>query len=158
METVKQTIAQNFGVGDAHKLVPEDQQFSLEQIPSLDGKVAVVTGGSQGIGYGCTYSLLSHGIQKLFILSVSKNVVNGAIEGIRNELGDEAARKVTWIQADLSDWKRAREVAEQIADKTDRLDILINNAARGIMTYQLTDDGVDLHVRPTVVVSPPHSI
>ena len=33
-----------------------------------------------------------------------------------------------------------------IADKTDRLDILINNAARGIMTQQLAKKGVDLYM------------
>lgn len=147
METVKQTIAQNFG-GDSHQLVPESQQFSLDQIPSLKGKVAVVTGGSEGIGYGCTHSLLSHGIEKLFILSVSKDVVEGAVSAIREELGDEAAKKVTWLECDISDWKKTKETADKIANSTDRLDILINNAARGIMTYQLTDYGVDRHVGP----------
>lgn len=147
METVKQTIAQNFG-GDSHKLVSEDQQFSLEQIPSLKRKVALVTGGSEGIGYGCTHSILSHGIEKLFILSVSKDTVDGAVSAIQEELGDEAAKKVTWLQCDLSDWKKTMETADKIANNTDRLDIVINNAARGIMTYQLTDYGVDRHVCP----------
>lgn len=150
METIKQTIAQNIG-GDSHKLVPESQQFSLEQIPSLKGKVAVVTGGSEGIGYGCTHSMLSHDIEKLFILSVSKEVVDGAVASIREELGDEAAKKVTWLQCDLSDWKKTKETADKIANSTNRLDILINNAARGIMTYQLTDYGIDRHVCPRVL-------
>lgn len=157
METIKQTIAQNIG-GDSHKLVPESQQFSLEQIPSLKGKVAVVTGGSEGIGYGCTHSILSNGIEKLFILSVSKDVVDGAVSSIREELGDEAAEKVTWLQCDLSDWKKTKETADKIANSTDRLDILINNAARGIMTYQLTDYGIDRHVcQDFCCISSPHS-
>lgn len=147
METVKQTIAQNLG-GPSHLLVPEHQQFSLEQVPSLNGKVAVVTGGSEGIGFGCTHTLLSHGIEKLFILSLVKDKADGAVEAIRSDLGGEAAKKVTWIECDLSDWNRVKEVAEQISNSTDRLDILINNAGRGIMTYQLTDYGVDRHVRP----------
>lgn len=145
METIKQTIAQNFG-GDAHKAVSEEHQFALEQVPSLDGKVAVVTGGSEGIGYGCTHTLLSHGVKKLFILSLSKDVIDGAVEAIREEMGEEAAKKVVWIQCDISDWKKVKEVAEKIGSSTDRIDILINNAARGIMTYQLTDYGVDRHV------------
>lgn len=147
METIKQTIAQNLG-GDSNKLVSEDQQFTLQKIPSLDGKVAVVTGGSEGIGYGCTHSLLSHGIEKLFILSVSKEVVDGAVSAIGEELGSEIAKRVTWLQCDLSDWNKTKETANKIASATDRLDILINNAARGIMTYQLTDYGVDRHVSP----------
>lgn len=147
METIKQTIAQNLG-GPSHLLVPEHQQFSLEQVPSLNGKVAVVTGGSEGIGFGCTHTLLSHGIEKLFILSLVKDKADGAVEAIRSELGQDVAKKVTWIECDLSDWDKAKKVAEQISNSTDRLDILINNAGRGIMTYQLNDYGVDRHVRP----------
>ena len=145
MEAIKKTVAENFG-GAAHKAVSEDQQFALEQVPSLNGKVAVVTGGSEGIGYGCTHTLLSKGVEKLFILSVSKEVVDGAIKAVGEEMGEEAAKKMVWLQCDLSDWKHVKQTADKIASSTDRIDILINNAARGIMTYQLTDYGVDRHV------------
>lgn len=40
---------------------------------------------------------------------------------------------------------RDGRVIFEIADKTDRLDILIDNAARGIMTQQLAKKGVDLY-------------
>ncbi|KAL8826862.1 MAG: hypothetical protein Q9191_003534 [Dirinaria sp. TL-2023a] len=146
METIKQTIAQNLGSDESHKLVSEDQQFALEQTPSLDGKVAVITGGSEGIGYGVSHTLLSKGISKLFILSVSKEVVDGATNAIKEEMGEDVAKKVTWLQCDLSDWHGVKEVADKIASSTDRIDILINNAARGIMTYQLTSYGVDRHM------------
>ena len=46
--------------------------------------------------------------------------------------------------------KKVKQTADKIASSTDRIDILINNAARGIMTYQLTDYGVDRHVSPTL--------
>ncbi|MCJ1257603.1 hypothetical protein MMC24_005429 [Lignoscripta atroalba] len=146
MQAIKQTIAQNLGGDTSHTLVPEGQQFSLDQVPSLDGKVAIVTGGSEGIGYGCTHTLLSHGVKKLYILSVSKDVVDGAVSSIKEELGADAAEKVTWLQCDLSDWKAVKETADKIASGTDRIDILINNAGRGIMTYQLTEYGVDRHM------------
>lgn len=137
------TLAENFG-GAAQKA--GTHQFSLEQVPSQKGKVAVVTGGSEGIGYACTHTLLTKGIEKVFILSVSKEVVDGAKDAIAKDLGQEYANKTVWIQCDLSDWKRVAEVSDQIASQTDRLDVLINNAGRGIMTYQLTDYGVDRHM------------
>ena len=146
MEAVKQTVAQNFGFDASHKLVPEDQQFNLEQTPSLKRKVAVITGGSEGIGYGAAHTFLSKGISKLFILSVSKEVIDGALEAIRQEMGEEVAKKVIWLKCDISDWHAVKETADKIASSTDRLDILVNNAGRGIMTYQLTDYGVDRHV------------
>ncbi|KAL9104696.1 MAG: hypothetical protein Q9163_000374 [Psora crenata] len=146
MEAVKQTIAQNTGLPGAHTLVPESQQFSLEETPDLSGKVAVVTGGSQGIGYGCTHTLLSHNIAKIFILSISKDVIHDSLDAIKQEMGEETAKRVVWIQCDLANWSQVVETANIIQKQTDRLDILINNAARGIMTFKLTDYGVDLHM------------
>ncbi|KAL8999767.1 MAG: hypothetical protein Q9169_001440 [Polycauliona sp. 2 TL-2023] len=145
MEAIKQTVAQNFG-GAAHQAVSESQQFALEQVPSLTGKVAVITGGSEGIGYGCSHTMLTNDIKKLFILSVSKEVVDGAVNAVKEEMGQEAADKMVWLQCDLSDWKQVKETADKIASSTDRIDIMINNAARGIMTYQTTDYGVDRHM------------
>lgn len=145
MEAVKQAVAQNLG-GAAHKAAPESQQFALEQVPSLSGKVAVITGGSEGIGYACSHTMLAHDIKKIFILSVSKDVIDGAVDAVKEEMGQEAAEKIVWLQCDLSDWKAVKETADKIAKQTDRIDIMINNAGRGIMTYQLTDYGVDRHV------------
>ncbi|KAL8772173.1 MAG: hypothetical protein Q9209_002608 [Squamulea sp. 1 TL-2023] len=145
METIKKTVAQNLG-GAAHSAAPEDQQFALEQVPKLTGKVALITGGSEGIGYGCSYTMLKNDIKKLFILSVSKDVVDGAMNAVKEEMGQEAADKIVWLQCDLSDWKGVKATADKIASQTDRLDILVANAGRGIMTYQLTDYGVDRHM------------
>lgn len=50
------------------------------------------------------------------------------------------------MQCDLSDGNATGNIAFEIAKLTDRLDILINNAARGIMTRQLAPNGVDLHM------------
>lgn len=151
MDIIKQSVAQNIGVPGAHKAVPEDQRFSLEQTPDLSGKVAVITGGSEGIGYGCSHTLLTHNIAKVFILSVSKDVIDGALKAIGEELGEETANKVVWFHCDLSDWTETQRVADQIAKSTDRIDILIGNAGRGIMTYQVTDYGLDRHVSLTIV-------
>lgn len=105
-----------------------------------------MTGGSEGIGYGVTYTLLKHNIAKLYIISTSEDVVKGAKEAIAKDLGKEMADRTVWIQCDLSDWKQVKDVAEKIKSSTDRLDILVNNAGRGIMTYQLTNYGVDRHM------------
>ncbi|KAG5661858.1 hypothetical protein KAF25_004097 [Fusarium avenaceum] len=143
IDSVKNTIAENFG-GPASQLATH--QFSLSEVPDLSGKVAVVTGGSEGIGYGVTHTLLDHGISKIFILSLSEEVVKGAKKSVAEELGQEKADRTEWIQGDLSNWAEVKKVAEQIKKSTDRLDILVNNAGRGVMTYQLSSYGVDLHL------------
>lgn len=147
MEAVKTTIAENLGkIIPGHELAPKDSQFSLEQVPDLSGKVALITGGSEGIGYGCTHTLLSHNISKLFILSKSEDIVDDAINAIRSEMGEDVAKRVEWIQCDLSDWDATGKTALKISEKADRLDILVNNAARGIMTQQFDKNGIDLHM------------
>lgn len=130
----------------SHSLAPKDENFSLDQVPDLSGKVAIVTGGSQGIGYGCTRTLLEHNISKLFIISQSADAVNDATNSIREELGDNASEKVQWKQCNLGDWKAVIQAANEIKSSTDRIDVLINNAARGIMTAQITPYGVDEHL------------
>ena len=146
MDTIKSTIAENVG-GKAHGLAKPEHQFSLEETPDQSGKVAVVTGGSQGIGYGASFTLLQKNIAKLFILSTSEEIIDGAVNDVKEKLGEQAAQKITWLQCDLSDWKGVAETSTTIREQTDRIDILILNAGRGIMTYQLTEDtGVDRHM------------
>lgn len=81
---------------------------------------------------------------------MSQDVVDDTLKAIGEEMGQEAAKKVTWLQCDLSDWYAVKATADKIVKSTDRIDILIGNAARGIMTYQLTDYGVDRHMAVNV--------
>lgn len=55
VDGIKSTIAENFG-GASHSAVDPQYQFSLDEVPDQTGKVAVITGGSEGIGYGCCVS------------------------------------------------------------------------------------------------------
>ncbi|ROV95183.1 hypothetical protein VMCG_08558 [Cytospora schulzeri] len=147
LDTIKATIYENFtGRLPSHFLAPKNEQFSLEEVPDLTGKVALVTGGSQGIGYGCTHTLLKHNISKLFILSQSVDVATDAIESIKKEMGEGTSSRVEWLSCNLADWKEVAQTAQKIKSNTDRLDILINNAGRGIMTAQITPYGVDEHM------------
>ncbi|KAJ8115019.1 hypothetical protein OPT61_g3236 [Boeremia exigua] len=147
MEAIRNTIVENLGnLVPGNDLAPPENQFSIDAVPDLTGKVAVVTGGSEGIGYGVTHTLLSRNIQKLFILSMSDDIASDAINAIKQEMGDDKGSRVVWMKCDLSDWEATGRTAFEIASQTDRLDILVNNAARGIMTYQLAKNGVDLHM------------
>ena len=147
MEAIKNTLAENLG-GPFHNLASADQSFDLDtDVPDLSGKVALVTGGSEGIGFGCTHTLLKHGISKLFVLSMRKEVMDEALTRISEELGADKKEKVVWLQCDLSDWEAVTIIAKKVRDQTDRLDILINSAARGIMTQQFAPtNGIDLHM------------
>jgi hypothetical protein len=120
--------------------------FTLDECPDLSGNGGVITGGSEGIGFGVAYTLLKHNISKLYIIPAAKDIIDGAKGVIAKELGRDKADRIVWMQCDLSDWRRTKQVAGAIKQDTDRLDILVNNSGRGIMTAQLTDYGVDRHM------------
>jgi NAD(P)-dependent dehydrogenase (short-subunit alcohol dehydrogenase family) len=146
MDTIKSTLAQNFG-GAAHNLAGTSQQFNIESdVPDLSGKVALITGGSEGIGYATAYTLLKHNVSRVFIISMREEVQSAAEESVRTHLGDTFADRITFFQADLSDLKAVTEIASKVSSQTDRLDILCLNAARGIMTYQTTPYIIDRHM------------
>jgi NAD(P)-dependent dehydrogenase (short-subunit alcohol dehydrogenase family) len=146
MEAFKSTIAENFG-GSAHSAASKEDRFDINKdVPDQFGKVALITGGSEGIGYATAHTLLKAKLGKLFIVSMAEDVKDSAVEDVRAKLGPEYADKITWFRCDMSDLPAVTDVAKKVQEQTDRLDILCLNAARGIMTYQLTDYGIDRHM------------
>ncbi|KAG9079977.1 hypothetical protein FRC06_007222 [Ceratobasidium sp. 370] len=146
MQTVKNTIAENAGIPGAHSLAPPEHQFMLDDTPDLTGKVAIVTGGSEGIGLASAHTLLKHGVSRLYILSPSEDRAGEALQLFEKELGASKAGRATWIPCDLSDWSATKACAESLLTQLDRLDILLNIAGRGIMTAQRNNVDIDLHM------------
>jgi NAD(P)-dependent dehydrogenase (short-subunit alcohol dehydrogenase family) len=149
MQAIKNTIAENLGgiVSSAHQLAPAESQFDItKDVPDLSGKVALITGGSEGIGYATAFTLLKANAAKVFIISLSEETKDNAVEDVRASLGSQYAGKIVWFPCDIADPKAVTEVAKKVLDQTDRLDILCLNAGRGIMTYQLTEWGCDRHM------------
>lgn len=104
--------------------------------------------GSEGIGFGCTHTLLKANISKVFIISMSEQIISQAKDAFAQDqdLPQDAAARIVWKQCDLTDWKHVQQVAREIIDETNRLDILIANAAKGIMSFALDRNGVDSHM------------
>jgi NAD(P)-dependent dehydrogenase (short-subunit alcohol dehydrogenase family) len=86
------------------------------------------------IGYGASHTLFKHGLERLHLISVNKEHIENSTALLAEDLGQDVANKVVWHQCDLSDWKRVKEVGDEIRESTDRLDIVFGNSARGIMT------------------------
>lgn len=145
IKAAQTTLSQNL-TGKAHDAAPAGAKFSLDDVPDQSGKVAVITGGSEGIGFAVSHTLLTKNIAKLYFLSLNKDTAEAARDAVREEMSEDMYERIQWIQCDIGDWKAVVEAADKISSETDRLDILVNNAARGIMTYQLTDYGIDRHM------------
>ena len=87
---------------------------------SLDGKIALVTGGSRGIGRMIVEGFLGAGCARVYISARKVEQLEATVA----ELGD----KVIAIPGDVGTVAGCRELANEIADREDRLDILVNNA------------------------------
>jgi 3-oxoacyl-[acyl-carrier protein] reductase len=89
----------------------------------LVGKVALVTGGSRGIGRAIVQALAREGAKVAFVYQ--SNVA--AAEGLVKELAAE--QRETWaLQADVRKKQAAEEVVEKVLEKWGKIDILVNNA------------------------------
>jgi NAD(P)-dependent dehydrogenase (short-subunit alcohol dehydrogenase family) len=111
----------------------------------LHGKVAIVTGGNTGIGYGIVQFLVEKGA-KVYMAARNEEKAKAAIEEIQTELrksskGSSEGGTVHWLRLDLADPRLAKEAANEILQKEERLDIVVNNAVGGSQT-ELTKDGL----------------
>lgn len=105
----------------------------------LDGRVALITGASKGIGLACARELAALGAD---VLMVARD--EAALEVARAELEDEAqGRAFHAFAADLSDHEQRLEVFDWIADLDVELSLLVNNVGgnvtRAALDYSLEE-------------------
>ena len=104
---------------------------------SLEGRTALVTGGSRGIGRMIVEGLLGAGCAKVYISARKADQLAEASEA----LGD----KVVAIQGDVSTVDGCRALAKELSEREDKLDILVNNAgaAWGAPFEEFQEEGWD---------------
>lgn len=88
----------------------------------LDGKVALITGGTSGIGRAAAVLFAQEGAQVAF---------TGRREGAGMEVVDEITKnggEALFIKADASDITSAADVVQRVVDRFGRLDVAFNNA------------------------------
>jgi 3-oxoacyl-[acyl-carrier protein] reductase len=90
---------------------------------NLNGKTALITGGSRGIGRAIALKLADHGAKVAFTYARSKD----AAEEVKSEI-EKKGTACTALQADAAITEKADEVVQQVVSEWEKLDILINNA------------------------------
>jgi NAD(P)-dependent dehydrogenase (short-subunit alcohol dehydrogenase family) len=95
---------------------------------ALKGKVAVVTGGSRGIGYCIAERLLREGAS-VYICARDAKVLKQSLEELRQH-GDA---QVEGMVADVGRYEDCRKLIRAAAEHFGGIDILVNNAGIGIM-------------------------
>ena len=91
-------------------------------------KVALVTGSSRGIGRQTAIRLAEEGYDIVINYARSKTA---ALEVVREI--EALGRKVLLVKANIGDVKKIKLMFEQIDETFGRLDVLINNAASGVL-------------------------
>jgi NAD(P)-dependent dehydrogenase (short-subunit alcohol dehydrogenase family) len=106
----------------------------------MQGKVCLVTGATAGIGLVTARELAKKGARVILVGRSSERCSRAADE-IRALSGTTS---VEWLVADLSSQAEIRRLADQVRDRSARLDVLVNNAGGIFLKRQETVDGIEM--------------
>jgi len=120
----------------------------MNEAKSLAGKVALVTGGSRGIGQAIARALAARGAAVAITYCAQAELAVEVVRGIETEIEGRAAA----YQLDVRDGVRVKEVAGEIGERLGAVSILVNNAGvvrdnyLRFMTQDEWDDVLDTNL------------
>lgn len=113
--------------------------WTLDDMPDLTGRTALVTGANSGLGLASAEALASHGA---LVLLACRNPERGESALAQVSTAAEVA-KPRLVQLDLADLASVRAAAEQVVASVGELDILMNNAGVMALPKGRTADGFE---------------
>jgi 3-oxoacyl-[acyl-carrier protein] reductase len=120
----------------------------------LEGKIALVTGGSRGIGAAIAKRLAADGANVAITYTKGADAAASVVKEI-----ERAGQKAIAIQADAADAEAVKGAVEKAVATFGRLDILVNSAGTAIpktfeeTTLEEMDRVIDVNVRGTFVAT-----
>ncbi|MBY0505710.1 MAG: SDR family oxidoreductase [Bryobacteraceae bacterium] len=111
-----------------------------EKLFDLSGRVALITGGSRGLGKAMARAYAEHGAQ-ILICSRGEEELRAAAAEVKAGL----STRVEWITADLANRAEPQRLADEALKRFGRVDILVNNAGgnQPQRADQITDEAWD---------------
>lgn len=116
----------------------KNQTVTADNKVSLEGKVAIVTGASDGIGSVTAEELLKSGATVIYACR-NKEKTEGLIEKLDKELRSRAV----FIELKLNSFASIGKFVANFKNKFSRLDLLVNNAAVINNHKKITEDGIE---------------
>ncbi|KAM3857224.1 polyprenol dehydrogenase [Diretmus argenteus] len=118
-----------------------NKSFTLPVLPRQHGRVAMVTGGSRGMGFETARHLASLGMH-VVIAGNEEEEGLAAVKKIHDE-GSEG--KAEFLFLDLASLKSVRQFSQEFKDRGLSLHVLVNNAGVMLVPERKTEDGFELH-------------
>ena len=108
---------------------------------NLENRIALVTGGSRGIGKAIAFELANRGAAVAINFAHSDDAAKHVVEQISAQGGNAIA-----IQADISDFQQAQDLIKNTIKSLGGLDILVNNAGitRDTLIMMMSEEDWDL--------------
>ena len=105
----------------------------------VDGKTAVITGPTSGLGLATACELARLG-SELILVGRNRDKLSNAVRDIRAFSG-RSEGDIEVVEADLAELEQVRRAADEVAELTDSVEILVNNAGALFDDRQETVDG-----------------
>lgn len=113
--------------------------FYLSEVPSQEGRIALITGANTGLGFE-TARAFARTKMKVIMACRSDEKCSRAKELIKKEIPDA---DIEMMIVNLCSLSSVRELAVEFRRRYDRLDLLVNNAGIMIPPYSKTEDGFE---------------
>ena len=118
----------------------QNGNWSMDSVPSQEGRVVIITGGNSGIGYEAAKALAAKNAQ--VVLAV-RDQAKGALAK-QEILLQHPLAAIDVMRLDLASLASIRQFAQEFQSRYDRLDVLINNAGVMALPRRLTTDGFEM--------------
>jgi NAD(P)-dependent dehydrogenase (short-subunit alcohol dehydrogenase family) len=119
-----------------------NKNWTIENIPDQNKKIVIITGSNSGIGFEAA-RILANKNAKVIVAVRNLDKGNAAKLKITKE---NSKAEIEVMRLDLADLSSVKSFSDELKQKYDQLDILINNAGVMIPPYSKTKEGFELQM------------